>query len=109
MLATEPLTTKLSLQAKAHCDGSIRRRVLPLGSGDFHRLSQHTDAQDLNISFLFFDSNGRGSCCNAGAHFGVVFCQPRRRPQVVTSTRLTPNLTEKLSHHSKLEEHHGSH
>jgi len=29
MLATKGLTTTLSLQAKAHSDGSIWRRVLP--------------------------------------------------------------------------------
>ena len=40
----------------------------------------------------------------------IVFSRCRlRRPQVATSIRLTPNPTEKLSQHSKLEEDHGSH
>jgi hypothetical protein len=58
--------------------------------GDFHRPSQHTEAQDINISPRSSTSMMEEAAAMLGGHWGIVFCQrhrPRRHINSSSSTK----------------------
>ena len=66
-----------------------------------------SQAQELNISPCSSTLMMEEAAAMLGAHRGIILSQPRRphQPQAVTSRhRLPPNLMEKLSPYSKLDD-----